>query len=427
MAKEQFLRDLSGRRYSSHHCVVKKLQLEDPVLSSTHRRLFEREAQTLYRLGEHPQIPELKAHFEENEAFYLVQELIQGEALSTSEIIPDKQWAESKVIDFLCDVLGILVFVHRNHVIHRDIKPSNLIRRQSDEKIVLIDFGAVKDIATNINRQNHFTIVGTPGYMPPEQGRGEPAFCSDIYALGMTAIAAVTGVEPLYLRRDAQGEASWRDRASVSPGLAYILDKMVRYNFVDRYQTAQEVLDDLQQLQTVQPPSGPTKVSPPPSTWRKYVWVAIGGAAILGVGLLFIIPHVQRTVKAIELYNEANQLIDAGQYQRAIAAFDAALEIKPDFAEAWTDRGYALGQLGQHQDKFSSCERAILLDPKLPKAWNCRGLARHSLQQYQQAINDYEKAININGNFVAAWHNKGETLLHMQERRAALEAVDKAI
>ncbi|MBO1346144.1 MAG: hypothetical protein EBE86_001500 [Hormoscilla sp. GUM202] len=148
------------------------------------------------------------------------------------------------------DVLGILLFVHDRKVIHRDIKPSNLIRRESDGKIVLIDFGAVKHIATNINRQNNFTLVGTPGYMPPEQNMGEPHFCSDIYALGMTAIAALTGVEPNHLGRNAQREVVWRDRASVSSGLADILDKIMRYNFVERYQTAQEVLDNLQKLKT---------------------------------------------------------------------------------------------------------------------------------------------------------------------------------
>lgn len=407
------------------YCVVKKLQLEDPTLSSNriYRDLFDREVQSLYALGEHPQIPELKAHFKEDEVVYLVQELIQGEDLSKSEI-PHQQWTESQVIDFLVEVLDILVFVHDRNVIHRDIKPSNLIRRKSDGKIFLIDFGAVKHIATNINNPNYGTIVGTPGYMPPEQHIGQPQFCSDIYALGMTAIVALTAVEPNRLGRDEQREVVWRDRASASPGLADILDKMVRYHFTERYQTAREVLDDLQQLRPSPPPSD---LSPSPFSWKKYVGMAIGGAVLLGVSLSLIISHVNRAAEALALYDEANQLIDRGQYQEAIAAFDAALDIKPNFAEAWADRGYAVGQLGQHQEKFSSCDRALLLDSQLTEAWNCRGLARHSLEQYEEAINDYEEALRINPNFSAAWYNKGESLLQIQQQRAALIALNEAI
>ncbi|MGK7901475.1 MAG: tetratricopeptide repeat protein [Hormoscilla sp.] len=409
------------------YCVVKKLQLEEPALSSNqiYRNLFDREVQTLYALGEHPQIPELKAHFNEDEVVYLVQELIEGEDLSKSEI-PHQQWTESQVIDFLVDVLDILVFVHDRNVIHRDIKPSNLIRRKSDGKIVLIDFGAVKHIATNI--QNYGTIVGTPGYMPPEQHIGQPQFSSDIYALGMTAIAALTGVGPNHLDRDAEREVVWRDRASVSPGLADILDKMVRNNCNQRYQTAREVLDDLQKLKQQPPPSDPLpNGSSSPFPWKKYVGVAIAVAALLGVSLSLIISRVNRAAEAIAHYNEANQLIDREKYEEAIAAFDAALEIQSDFAEAWADRGYALGQLGQQQDKFSSCDRAILLEPHLTEAWNCRGLARHSLEQYEEAIKDYEEALTTNPNFSAAWYNKGETLLQIQQHRKALRSLNEAI
>jgi len=414
------------------HCVVKRLQLEGPTLSSNqiYRKLFDREVQTLHKL-KHPQIPELKAHFQENEAVYLVQELIPGQDLSKTEIVPGKWWTESQVIDFLVDVLDILVFVHGQNVIHRDIKPSNLIRRESDGKIVLIDFGVVKHIATNINQQNHGTIVGTPGYWPPEQQIGDPKFCSDIYALGMTAIAALTGVEPEHLGCDAQRGVVWRDRADLSSGLADILDKMVRYHFRDRYQSAQEVLDDLQLLKPERTPRTTPRTTTPRTTrktpWMPYVGAAIGLVAIVAAGLSLIISHVNRTVKAIALYDEANQLIDAGQYHRAIAAFDAALEIKSDFAEAWADRGYALGQLGKHQEKLRSCDRAILLDSQLTEAWNCRGLARHSLEEYERAISDYEDALKIDPNFSAAWYNKGESLFQLKQYRAVLIALKEAI
>ena len=129
-------------------CVVKQLkpQIDDAQGLQVARRLFDTEARVLYELGSHPQIPHLLAHFEENKEFYLAQELIQGHSLADEfETAP---WDVPKVVDFLKNVLETLAFVHEHQVIHRDLKPSNLIRRNIDHRIVLIDFGAVKQVGT---------------------------------------------------------------------------------------------------------------------------------------------------------------------------------------------------------------------------------------------------------------------------------------
>jgi serine/threonine-protein kinase len=192
------------------------------------------------------------AHFEEDQQFYLVQEFIRGHDLS-KELIAGKQWTEAQVIEFLEDILKTLEFVHQQKVIHRDIKPANLIRRKQDEKIILIDFGAVKEIETlvaNTQGNTHSTIaVGTPGYMPNEQQGGKPRFSSDIYAAGMVAIQGLTGVSPEQLPEDTTtGEIIWRQQAQVNDKLAAILDKMVRSHFRDRYHSVAEVLSDLHNL-----------------------------------------------------------------------------------------------------------------------------------------------------------------------------------
>ena len=206
----------------------------------------------MYRLGNYDQIPRLLAHFEEDQQFYLVQEFIRGHDLS-KELIAGKQWTEAQVIEFLEDILKTLEFVHQQKVIHRDIKPANLIRRKQDEKIILIDFGAVKEIETlvaNTQGNTHSTIaVGTPGYMPNEQQGGKPRFSSDIYAAGMVAIQGLTGVSPEQLPEDTTtGEIIWRQQAQVNDKLAAILDKMVRSHFRDRYHSVAEVLSDLHNL-----------------------------------------------------------------------------------------------------------------------------------------------------------------------------------
>jgi serine/threonine protein kinase len=233
-------------------CVVKHLkpQLLGSIGLETAQRLFETEAQVLYRLSNYSQIPRLLAHFEEGQEFYLVQEYIDGMNLS-SELIPGLRLPEAQVIAILQDILEVLVFIHQQGVIHRDLKPSNLIRRHCDQKIVLIDFGAVKQLNSQIiqvqGHTTHTIAIGSPGYMPSEQMVGKPKFCSDLYAVGMISIQALTGAHPRELPEDPRsGELVWHDRASVSLQLAEVLDKLVRYDFRQRYQSALEVLVDLQ-------------------------------------------------------------------------------------------------------------------------------------------------------------------------------------
>ena len=156
------------------------------------------------------------------------------------------------------DILKILQFVHENKVIHRDIKPSNLIRRV-DSKIFLIDFGAVKEITTlAITDSGKITptiAIGTPGYIAPEQGHGNPRPNSDIYSLGIMGIQALTGLDPNNFPSDPQtSEKIWnyslsnQETVQVSRSLERILNKMVRYDFKQRYQSATEVLTDLENL-----------------------------------------------------------------------------------------------------------------------------------------------------------------------------------
>lgn len=235
------------RRPGNPICVVKHLKPgTDPRVFDTAKRLFNSEAETLEKLGNHDQIPRLLAYFDENQEFYLVQEYIEGHTLA-EELIPGKRWNESQVIQLLHEVLEVLEFVHRQGVIHRDIKPDNIIRRASDNKLVLVDFGAVKQLRTQMvtvgGQPSATVVIGTPGYMPTEQGQGKPRPNSDIYSLGIIAIQALTGLHPTELQEDPEtGEIIWRHSVTVNPRLAAVLTKMVRYHFKDRYQSATEAL-----------------------------------------------------------------------------------------------------------------------------------------------------------------------------------------
>lgn len=236
------------------YCVVKQLKpaSQDQSFLSVARRLFETEVKTLRRLGSHPQIPRLLDSFEEDSEFYLVQEFIDGLSLE-DEIAQVGQFDEGRAITLLESVLPVLHFIHENHVIHRDLKPDNLIRRRETGEIVLIDFGAVKEIRTRIitGEQTALTIgIGTQGYTPSEQLSGKPRYSSDIFALGMTVIQALTGKSPVNLPEDPNRlEACWEDCAEASPGLVVLLNKMTRHYIYQRYDSVQAVQKDLARLE----------------------------------------------------------------------------------------------------------------------------------------------------------------------------------
>ncbi|MCY7333091.1 MAG: serine/threonine protein kinase [Pseudanabaena sp. CAN_BIN31] len=277
------------RRPGSPPCIVKQLKpaSDDANFIREARRLFNTEAETLEKLGRHDQIPQLLAYFEEDKQFFLVQEFVEGRSLYDELKAPlpkvsdldnapqdpilaelanidapfrGTQLGEVEVLKILKDVLEVLEFVHSEGVIHRDIKPDNLIRRKKDRKIVLIDFGAVRAmqntntrLTANEEGESRFTItIGTPGYMPSEQCAGRPTYNSDIYALGMVAIKALTGSDPADLPTDrATGELVWRDKAKVSNGLAMVLTRMVRYQYTQRYQSVREVNQGITTLATM--------------------------------------------------------------------------------------------------------------------------------------------------------------------------------
>lgn len=242
------------QRQDNRRCVIKKLQpkSDDPFTLRTARRLFHTEVNVLNKLGNHDRIPQLYVSFEEERQFYLVEQYIEGHGLNRE--FSWWHWTEAKVVAFLQDILDTLAFVHRKQVIHRDIKPENLIRRDRDQGIVLIDFGSVKKRQHTVQT----AVIGTQGYMPPEQLLGKPRFSSDVYAVGMIALRALTGIDPTHkpLPTDPDtGEFRWQHKANVSDELAQVLDKMVCQNYRRRYPSALEALQAVNQLVEVPAPS----------------------------------------------------------------------------------------------------------------------------------------------------------------------------
>jgi eukaryotic-like serine/threonine-protein kinase len=248
-------------------CVVKQFKPQSNANLQKARELFKREAQILQNLGDNYDnnnyIPRLLAYTEENGEFFLIQDYIDGYDLA-KKINGKNKFTEADIIILLQKILIIINFIHQNQVIHRDLNPKNLMRRNDNQKIVVIDFGAVKEISNLVSGQQA-TIIGTDGYRPHEQEKGKPVFCSDIYAVGMTAIYALTGVQPDQLPENNNNEKIWRDRLDKNqnyhPKLLKILDKMIRHNYLERYQSAEEVLTDLKALNPDKPDKKDGKIS----------------------------------------------------------------------------------------------------------------------------------------------------------------------
>jgi len=320
-------------------CVVKQIKASsfESNYLDTLRLLFLTETETLKLLGSHQQIPEFIACFEENKRFYLVQEYIEGHAL-TAELPINQEWgsvwSEREVVEFLLDVLGILEFVHSQGVIHCDIKPENLIRRAADGKLVLIDFGSIQSIDFGIGAELpiHKIPVTSLGYIPPEQFIGETQPNSDIYALGMIAIQALTGLEPLQLKADPYtNEIIWRSQNTpVNDYLAAVLSQMIRYDYQKRFQSAGEVLRVLKQMiwepqprQILTPDIEDDKSQNPVSGKLSplFTGIKVGLAAnslLMGVGVYSLV-NTSPAYSETETLSQAKKEYQAGDLQEAIA------------------------------------------------------------------------------------------------------------
>ncbi len=274
---------LARDRYTPamRQCVAKLLQPPanlNPQQLQIVQNLFEREAAVLEELGnEHPQIPSLLAFFElsvpslqpgkTDRLFYLVQEFIDGENLE-DELAVKGKFSEAEILVVLREILKVLDFVHSRGSIHRDIKPANIMRGKNG-RLYLLDFGAVKQVTQSAGSGKASTGIYSLGYAPPEQMNGQEVYpATDLYALAVTCITLLSGLEPTELFDSFRNEWNWHSRVQVSPGLVAVLDRMLLPAPSQRFQSATEVLEALKTPAqhpnvAVVPPLPPTVTSPP--------------------------------------------------------------------------------------------------------------------------------------------------------------------
>ena len=279
---------------SARECVIKQLKplTTDPATTALIRDRFAREAAVLEDMGERsPQIPRLYAYVNEGEDFYLVQEWIDGDTL-TQRLNREGRWQPDAVDTLLRQLLPVLATVHSRGIIHRDLKPDNVIVRHTDQQPFLIDFGAVKEtMSSQVNTQGQAVssiVIGTPGFMPPEQAAGRPGYASDLYSLGWTAVYLLTGAFPEEFPTDPHtGDLIWTDTLTDLPkNLHECLVGATSSYPRSRFASAQDMLTALMGpaataplvIETSAPPSDPA-IAPPPLPPSRMATVALGRPA----------------------------------------------------------------------------------------------------------------------------------------------------
>jgi eukaryotic-like serine/threonine-protein kinase len=251
LGKQAGRQTLLARDKQTQQLVAIKLLTFSNDFSWDDLKLFEREAETLKSLS-HPAIPSYLDYFELNtpsgKGFALVQNYIAAKSLE-QHLSNGRTFSEAEVKQLAKAILEILSYLHKQNppVIHRDIKPSNILlsNRSGNNigQVYLVDFGSVQTLATQEGKT--VTVVGTYGYMPPEQFGGRATPASDLYSLGATLIALLTKAHPADLpQKDMRIE--FTNAASISPSFANWLKWMTEPSLERRLNSVQSAIEALE-------------------------------------------------------------------------------------------------------------------------------------------------------------------------------------
>ncbi|MEL6494381.1 MAG: bifunctional serine/threonine-protein kinase/ABC transporter substrate-binding protein [Cyanobacteria bacterium J06623_7] len=380
----------------NERCVLKEFapQMKKTSTLQKAQEMFEREAGALHRL-EHPQIPKfhqiLRYENADSECLFLVQDYIEGTTyhqLLNQRLKQGHKFDEREIEQLLIQVLPILEYVHSEGIIHRDISPENLMLSTKSKQPILIDFGCIKEVENkaqlellSTDSKNSIPLVGTAigkaNYAPPEQVmKGIVYPHTDLYALAATAVVLLTGKMPQELRNSVNSRWDWQSFASINPKLKEILSKMLEPRPSDRFTSATEVRQVIQEYIQTDSYSNETSTSRSLSrrensaegNWSQYLNLKYLGIIVPIVFLLLLgrlmYPRIanqgisgnnseissQTKDKLAQRFSQGDKILisrlstpeketatrafAAGNYQKAAALFSASLKRKANDPEA---------------------------------------------------------------------------------------------
>ena len=426
---ETYLADNLRRRYQSP-CKIEQIQL---FSTNSDRKVkleprFTEEISILERLGYHEQIPQLWDHFEENDEFYLVREYVRGKSLAQK--IARKELSVPEIMQILAGALSVLSFVHQNRIIHRNIKPSSLIIREEDRQVILTDFGILADLQILSHTSVEYSSDRDRyNYWSPEQIAGRPTISSDLYALGMTAIEALTGAKPATLEREPTGKLRWTQNITLDRRSLKIIDRLVELDLGKRYQSANKVLKDLQKVNlSVYSGTPLSEVKPKADRFsRPRLTPLTLTIALLGIGcLLGSIEFAFPTVRPIYYWYRGQKLLPE-RPQVALNRFTQAIDLKPQSWRAWSGRGNALTLLERYPQALSAYAEASKLNPSEAENWHKRGNILFRLAKFTEAIAAYDRGLELDRDNEQLYNRKGRALYQLQQYQEALTMQETAL
>jgi serine/threonine protein kinase len=417
----------------NENCAIKQLTVHD----DTARESFRKESEHLQKLNSKKcsKIPEMFGYFEQDGYLYLVQEFIDGKNLT--EYLKEKsKFDEKEIRELLSQLLPVLTIIHKEGIIHRDIKPDNIMRRVSGE-YVLIDFGISKQI-TGYHIPTPGTNVGTESYAPEEQRENNTTKeSSDLYSLGVVCYNLITSKSP----RDAfviYGY-SWTENwekcldKPIDSDLRNIIGKLLKRNYVERYQTAEDVLKDLNPIFSPEPPSNIDKynqrtaeLSVVGAKWGLVGQMMAVIVALIGLYTIWIGLHPSKSLTANDYYNNGQEL-DGKDNKRSIEAYTKAIETNKIYTEAYIARGLVRRDIGDNENAIKDFSEAIKLSPKSCTSYAYRGLTFAELDDHKKAENDYSTVLKIKPIDSLDYNARGLALSDSGNNKDAVKEYDQAI
>lgn len=437
-------------------CVLKELPLpsSNPKTLEFSLVLLKKKADHLRNVGKHPQIPQILDYFYEDQSFYLVEEYVQSTSLA-NKLADGQSLPPQQVIQLLQAVLPILDFIHQQGVIHRSLRPNSVLYRQSDQEIVLAGFGIFKEIHYQIFRQQGQSSPPltneVTAYIAPEQAIGKPIPTSDIYALGVIAMQALTGqtAQEIVQISTTPRETPWEKLWVESSSLLDVLKKMIHPSAGRRYQSATAVLNALEPLATL------THIATPKNgslnghhrNGKVQDEATLSGSESLSTSS----PPEKRPPppprsprsKRIRTKVQGPQVNEKDRNTDAIAASSPTPSSKPTpdtpsthASEAPTDspmrktptrlRMMGLGLL------ILFLTGGLLMYLRVPHKilggyWLNQGLAQGEQGDWQTALESYNQALRWQPDNATLHYEKGKAHKSLEDRQAALDAFSTAI